>query len=241
MASVALVIPAWDEAKAIEAVLDEIPPHSVDQVWVVVRHAYDPTAELARSRGAEILVQGRRGYGAACHAGAQAAMASGATIVAFLDGDYSDPPAALPHLIDPILRGDADISLGYRQFARGLAALPLHARLGNAAVVCAANLLVGSHLSDLPSFKVIRSDCLRRLEMREMTYGWTVEMLVKAARAGLRCAEVSVDYRPRLGGRSKVSGTVRGTLGAAWKLCMCTLMYARWRPATERTLAGASS
>jgi hypothetical protein len=305
----ALVIPAWNEPESIGRVLAEVPPGVVDHVFVVVGSAADPTAEVARAGGAQVLIPNRRGYGAACATGARAALAVGADVVAFLDGDYSDPPADLPRLLAPIAANQADLVLGCRTASfgvspgpnrmppsmasrigvpvpdlpatvatgraaslapsdaaslasseagslepsataqaalpdpsaptastRGLAALPLHARLGNRLVLLGIRLLVGRGFADLPSFKVVRADALRRLDMREMTYGWTVEMLVKATRAELRIAERPVAYRARLGGQSKVSGTLGGSLGAAWKLCRCTLGYAAWSPAEAADL-----
>ena len=225
---VALVIPAWNEPEAIGPVLEEVPPGLVDQVLVVVGGQEDPTAEVARARGAEVLVQRARGYGAACWTGAQVALDSGAGIVAFLDGDYADPPAALPELVGPIREGRADLTLGCRDLSRYPEALPVHARLGNQLVLLMLRVLLnGRRFADLPSLKAIRADALRQLDMREMTYGWTVEMLVKAARLGLRLEEVRVEYRPRLGGRSKVAGSFGGSAAAACKLVSCAVAYAR--------------
>jgi glycosyltransferase involved in cell wall biosynthesis len=219
---VVLVIPAWNEAEAIGPVLDEVPTHVVDDVLVVVGAHDDPTAQVARGRGGRVVVPAARGYGAACWAGAQVAMAAGAQVVAFLDGDYADPPEALPRLLAPIALGRADLVLGRRNLRRFPAALPLHARLGNRLVLLLLRAVVRSQpYADLPSFKAIRADCLRRLDLREMTYGWTVEMLIKAARAGLRVEEVEIEYRPRLGGRSKVGGNWRGSVAAGWKLLTC--------------------
>jgi glycosyltransferase involved in cell wall biosynthesis len=231
MQAVALVIPAWNEAEAIGAVLDEVPAAAVERVLVVVGSQTDPTAGVARAHGAEVLVQHGRGYGAACWTGAQAACAAGAEVVAFLDGDYADPPADLPRLLGPLASGRADLVLGCRDVRHAPAAMPIHARLGNALVCLMIWLVYGRRYADLPSFKAIRADALQQLGMAEMTYGWTVEMLVKAARAGLRVREIEIGYRPRLGGRSKVSGSLRGTLGAAWKLCSCAVGYATWSPA----------
>jgi glycosyltransferase involved in cell wall biosynthesis len=228
---VALVVPAWNEAESIGAVLSEIPPGTVDWVYVVSGASTDGTAEIARAHGATVLGQDRPGYGAACWSGARAALAAGAAIIAFLDGDYSDPPAALPWVLAPLLDGSADLALGWRDMASHPRALPWHARLGNWLVLAALWPLLGRRLRDLPSFKAIRADRLASLELRERTYGWTTELVVKSIRAGLRIAEVRVEYRPRLGGASKVSGTFRGTLGAAWKLWTCALRYAFWRPA----------
>jgi glycosyltransferase involved in cell wall biosynthesis len=228
---VALVIPAWNEAESIAAVLAEVPPGLVDDVFVVVGGPKDPTAAIAAGLGARPLVQAEPGYGAACWTGARAALEAGAEVVAFLDGDYSDPPGELGRLLAPVLADEADLVLGCREpFADAPAALPLHARLGNRLVLALLAPLLGRRLRDLPSYKVIRADCLRRLELGERTYGWTVEMLVKAVRAGLRLREERVRYRPRLGGRSKVSGTWRGTFGAGSKLVSCALAYARWQP-----------
>jgi glycosyltransferase involved in cell wall biosynthesis len=230
MHAAALVIPAWNEAATIGAVLDEVPAQTVERVYVVVGDSADPTAEAARGHASEVrvVVPRRRGYGAACWAGAQAAVDEGARIVAFLDGDYSDPPADLPRLLEPIRAGQADLMLGCRGQAE---ALPWHARLGNRLILLSLHVLLKRRFADLPSFKAITAEALERLDMHEMTYGWTVEMLVKAARAGLRVSEVEVAYRARLAGRSKVSGSLRGTLGAAWKLCTCAVGYASWSPA----------
>ena len=231
MGYTALVIPAWNEAEAIGAVLSEVPPSTVDRVLVVVGGPGDPTASVARAHGAEVLVPSRTGYGAACWTGAAAALGAGADVVVFMDGDYSDPPAELRRVLEPIRAGQADLVLGCRELAHHPEALPRHARLGNQLVLGVLRVLLGGRsFADLPSFKAIRGDALRRLEMREATYGWSIEMLVKAARADLRIAEVAVTYRPRLGGRSKVSGSLRGTLGAAWKLGSCAVAYAGWRP-----------
>jgi len=225
---VSLVIPAWNEPEAIGPVLDEVPPDTVDEILVVVGADDDPTAGVARARGARVVVQAARGYGAACWSGAQAAMAADARIVAFLDGDYADPPAALPRLVAPVVAGRADLVLGRRDLRRFPSALPSHARLGNGLVLLLVRLLVRSQtFGDLPSFKVIRADALRRLDLHEMTYGWTVEMLIKAARLGLRIEEVEVEYRPRRGGRSKVGGSWRGSVAAGWTLLACVWAYSQ--------------
>jgi glycosyltransferase involved in cell wall biosynthesis len=231
---VTLVIPAWNEAEAIGAVLDEVPRPSVDQILVVVGGPTDRTAAVARSHGARVLNQREPGYGAACRAGAETALAEGAHIVAFLDGDYADPPAALNRILAPLQAGRADLVLGCRDLRRYPSALPPHARLGNRLVLGLLRVLLGAHFGDLPSFKAIRAEALANLDMREMTYGWTVEMLVKAARSGLRIEEVGVEYRPRLGGRSKIAGNLRGSLRAAATLLGCALLYLNWRPPVRR-------
>ena len=228
---VTLVIPAWNEAEAIGAVLDEVPRGLVDDVLVVVGSHADPTGAVAAAHGARVLVQAGPGYGAACWTGAEEALRQKASIVAFLDGDYADPPAALPRLLEPLQDNRADLVLGCRDLRRFPNALPVHARWGNALVCGLMRLLLQTNYADLPSCKAIRATSLRQLAMREMTYGWTVEMLAKAARAHLRIEQIDVEYRPRRGGRSKVGGDLRGSLLAAYKLLGCALTYAagpRW-------------
>lgn len=235
-----LVIPAWDEAESIGRVLAEVPDGTVEQVIVVVSGPSDPTAAVARASGAQVIVQQRRGYGAACWSGATTALDTGAQIIAFLDGDYADPPQELPRVLAPILVGEADLALGWRDLRHFPRALPLHARLGNQLVLSLLWIALGVRFRDLPSFKVIRADALRELDMREMTYGWTVEMLVKAVRARLRIAEVPVVYRERLAGQSKVAGNFKSSLGAATKLVGCALGYLTWRPDNARPAPAAS-
>jgi glycosyltransferase involved in cell wall biosynthesis len=229
---VVLVIPAWNEAESIGAVLDEVPAACVDQMLVVVGGPNDPTTTAAHAHGARVLVQRQPGYGAACWTGAEVALAEGAEIIAFLDGDYADPPAELPRILAPLQDGRADLVLGCRSLHRFPDALPPHARVGNRLVLMLLHTLADARFSDLPSFKAVRGDALQQMQMREMTYGWTVEMLVKAAKAGLRIEEAAVEYRPRLGGRSKVAGDLGGSVRAAARLLGCAVAYAGWRPAT---------
>jgi glycosyltransferase involved in cell wall biosynthesis len=175
---VALVVPAWNEAGSIGAVLAGVPPGTVDWIFVVAGDSTDDTAAIARANGATVLGQDRPGYGAACWAGLAAAGAAGADIVAFMDGDYSDPPAELPRVLAPVLEGRADLALGWRRAAGGGSPLPLHARFGNRLVVGLLHRLLGRRLHDLPSCKAIRRRSLEALAMREMTYGWTTELVV---------------------------------------------------------------
>jgi glycosyltransferase involved in cell wall biosynthesis len=199
---------------------------AVDQVLVVVGSEADPTADVAVQHGARVVVQRAPGYGAACWTGAESALAAGAQILAFLDGDYADPPAELERIVEPIEQGRADLVLGCRDLRAYPDALPPHARVGNALVCFLVRTLLRENFSDLPSYKAIRADALRTLEMREMTYGWTVEMLIKASRHGLRIEQLPVAYRPRRGGRSKVAGDPRASLAAAYKLLGCAVTYA---------------
>ncbi|MCC7106511.1 MAG: glycosyltransferase family 2 protein [Chloroflexi bacterium] len=220
---VAVIVPVWNEEAIVGAVLAEVPTEYRDHVFVVDGGSEDQTRERAAAAGATVIVQRQRGYGAACWEGCQAA--TPAEILVFLDGDYSDPPAEIPRLVGPIAEGRADLVLGCRRFTPG--ALPLHARLGNRFVLGIIRLLAGRAPRDLPSFKAVRADRLAGLAMRERTYGWTTEMIVKAIRAGLRIEQVDVEYRQRGGGSSKVSGTVRGTIGASQKLITTAIRYAR--------------
>ena len=220
---IVVVIPALDEEEAIGAVVREIPP-VVHEVIVVDNGSRDRTPEAARAAGARVVSEPRRGYGHACLAGIAAA--GEADVFVFLDGDHSDYPAQLVDVVAPILEGRADLVIGSRHRGRREAgAHPWHAVLGTRACVGLMNLLSGSRATDLGPFRAITAAALRRLDMRDRNYGWTVEMQVKAARQGLRVVEVPVDYRPRIG-RSKVSGTVRGTIGAGTKILATILRHA---------------
>jgi hypothetical protein len=193
----------------------------------------DRTAEAARAAGASVVREERRGYGYACAAGVAATSAF--DVLVFMDGDGSDDASQMGALLAPIEGGTADLVLGSRVLGPGTqGALLPHQRLGNALTTALVRLLYGKQITDLPPFKAIRRSTLAELHMSEMTYGWTVEMIVKCARrasprhAGCRIVEVPVSARPRLGGKSKVSGTIKGTLWAAYYLLGTTLKYA-WR------------
>jgi glycosyltransferase involved in cell wall biosynthesis len=215
---VAIVIPTLNEAGSIGRVLDDIPASLGAEVLVVDGGSSDGTREIAGQRGARVILERRRGYGRACLTGLE--RAAGADAVVFLDGDYSDRPAELPRLLEPILQGKADVVLGSR-LRGGLAAgaMPWHQRAGNRLAAALVRALYGVPLTDLGPFRAVRGDVLRALELREPTYGWAVELPTRAARRGYRVAEVPVSYHPRIG-VFKISGTLRGTLGAAW--CILT-------------------
>ena len=215
-ARVGLIIPALDEEVAIGEVVRAVPPGLVDEVLVVDNGSTDRTAAAARAAGARVVREPRRGYGAACWAGVQA-LDPAVTAVAFLDGDGSQDPAELPRLLAPLARGEADLVLGIRRFDRGAGDHPRHAVLGTRAVALVLRWRFGVALRDLGPFRAIRRECLEALDLRDRTYGWPVEMVAKAARRGLRIAQVEVTQRPRRGGRSKVAGTVRGSLAAGWR------------------------
>lgn len=187
----------------------------------------DRTAEVARQGGADVVFAARRGYGAACQRALAYLAADPPDVVVFLDGDYSDHPEELPELVEPIAQGEADLVVGSRTAGRReRGAVSTQQRVGNAIACAALRRLYGVHYTDLGPFRAIRWDALRALEMRDSNYGWTVEMQIRAARHGLRHREVPVRYRRRIG-TSKVSGTVRGSLGAARKI-LWTLAKHAW-------------
>jgi glycosyltransferase involved in cell wall biosynthesis len=211
---VSVIIPTYNEAQAIGRVLADLPSELVTEVIVVDSNSTDGTPDLARAMGAHVIPEARRGYGRACLTGL--ANTQRPDVVVFLDGDYSDRPSELPILLAPITEGRADITVGSRLGAnRNCGALPWHAAFGNRLAATLIRHLYGLNLSDLGPFRAARADVLRALALEETTYGWAVEMIVKGALAGFRIVEVPVSYYPRIG-KSKISGTAKGTIGAAW-------------------------
>lgn len=211
---VAVVIPTFNEAGSIGRVLDDIPTSLATEVLVVDAGSTDGTREIAAGRGARVILEPRRGYGRACLTGLD--RATDPDVVVFLDGDYSDRPAEMSRLLEPIRQGKADIVLGSRlQGRRAAGAMPWHQVLGNRLAAALIRALYGVALTDLGPFRAARRDVLRAVALREPTYGWAVELPTRGARQGYRIAEVPVSYHPRIG-VSKISGTVRGTVGAAW-------------------------
>jgi glycosyltransferase involved in cell wall biosynthesis len=232
---VSVVIPTYNEAGSIARVLDDIPALLVTEVLVVDAGSSDGTREIAAARGARVIVEPRRGYGRACLTGLAAA--KDPDVVVFLDGDYSDRPRELDRLLEPLREQRADIVLGSR-LAGGLApgAMPWHAVLGNRIAATLIQLLYGVSLTDLGPFRAARSEVLRALELREMTYGWAVEMVTLGAMRGYRVLEVPVSYHPRIG-VSKISGTLKGSIGAAWYI-LTGIAKNRMRTTTRRAEAG---
>lgn len=212
---VSVVIPARNEEAAIGRVLADVPRALVTEVIVVDGGSTDRTREVAAAHGARVIREARRGYGRACLTGLEA-IDRAADVVVFLDGDYSDRPAELPQLLAPIEAGRADLVLGSRLAgSRTPGALPWHSVLGNRVAAALIGVVSGLTLTDLGPFRAARPAMLRALSLQEQTYGWPVEMLVKGAVRGYRILEVPVSYHPRIG-TSKITGTVRGSLGAAW-------------------------
>jgi rSAM/selenodomain-associated transferase 1 len=229
--SIAAIIPVWNEAAAIGHVVSGLPRGLVDEIIVVDARSSDGTADIAARAGARVIVEGRPGYGRACASGALGARSE---ILAFLDGDGSDDPSALPKLLAPLLEGRARLALGARRPVEA-GALPAYAALGNTLAAGLISARWNQKITDLPSFKVIRRADLLALGMSEASYGWTLEMIVKAARRGYRIHEVPLDYRRRLGGESKVSGHL-GTSIRASKAILSTLARHGIRRSTARPI-----
>ncbi len=223
---VAIVIPALNEEAALHHLLAELPQDFAQWVIVVDNGSTDATAVVAQRSGAIVASEPIRGYGRACLKGFKTAYSLGAEIVMFMDGDGSDDPSDLPLMLRPISEGRADFVIGSRINERAEhGAVPPQARLGNWLVSRMIRLLYSVHLHDIGSFRAVRCSPLDALEMREMTYGWPVEMLVKAARAHYRIVELPIHYRHRSHGRSKVAGTIIGSVKAAYYMLSTTLRY----------------
>lgn len=221
---ISVIMPALDEEAAIGHVLAEI-PEFVTSVIVVDNGSTDRTAQMARAGGAEVVSENRKGYGRACLAGLRSN--PDADLIVFLDADRSDFPSDMSALVSPILDGSADFVLGYR----GGVGRPLPARLGTSLCVFLINLLWQTEYRDLGPFRAIRRADLDRLKMADETWGWTIEMQVKAAEAGLRMVEVPVRQRPRIG-TPKISGTLPGAIRVGTR--MLTTIWALWRTRRRR-------
>ncbi len=224
---IALIIPALNEEETIGGVLEAVPRDVVQMLIVVDNGSTDRTVEIAISYGAQIVREDRQGYGAACYAGAL--VAASAYILVFMDGDGADDPQEIPLLLKPFEAGNVDLVIGSR--TRGNhqpGALLPHARFGNWLAAFLMKRLYGLQVSDLGPFRAIRQPVFAALNMTEMTYGWTTEMMVKAAKQGYSVVEVPVSYRKRAGGKSKISGTIRGTILAGYYILGTTIKHA-WR------------
>ena len=220
---ISIVIPTLNEEQAIGEVVRAVPADRVHEVIVVDNGSTDGTAKQAIIAGARVIQEPRPGYGSACLAGAQAA--AEADVLVFMDGDRSDDPRQLETVAAPVLDNRADLVIGSRikgNLEKG--AMPLHGRLGNRFIVSLLRLLYGAKITDVGSFRAIKSQTLFDLKMEQMTYGWPVEMVVKASRQGLRIQSVPINYRRRIG-KSKVTGTIRGTILATYYMFFVPLKY----------------
>jgi glycosyltransferase involved in cell wall biosynthesis len=229
LSRVTVILPALNEAAALPTALASFPPE-VD-LLVVDNGSTDQTAEVAAAHGARVVQEPRRGFGAACWAGVQAS--PNAEVIAFADADGSFDGADLPAVVGPVLAGEADLVVGSRMARRARGAMSALAVLENRLLGLACRLLFRVPLSDLGPYRAIRRDRLLGLGMTDRGSGWPLEMIGRAGRAGLRVAEVPVRYRPRAGGRSKVSGSLRGTVQAVTAMALVTLALLRERR-TER-------
>jgi glycosyltransferase involved in cell wall biosynthesis len=239
MPNLAVIIPALNEAGNIRQLVEEVIWTVPARMIVADNGSVDDTALEAQAGGALVVVEPRRGYGYACAAGVREAGRTAADVIAFIDGDYSFLPAELPVVLAPVLSGHADLCLGSRWLGHiAPDAMPVQQQFGNWLTAQLMRRLYGLQLTDLGPFRAIRADLLTDLDMQEMTYGWPAEMLVKATRRGAHIVEVPVSYHARRSGRSKVSGTLRGTVLAARSILGVTLRYARRsnRYAPRRTL-----
>jgi glycosyltransferase involved in cell wall biosynthesis len=216
---IAAIIPVLDEEGAIGPVIAAIPRDWVDEVIVVDGGSRDRTVAVASRAGARIIVEPARGYGRACAGGAAAALKDGAEILVFLDGDGSDRPEEIPRLVQPILDGKSDFVIGSRiRGVREEGSIGAHQALAGYVIGAAIGLLYGTRYTDMCAFRAIRADALVRLGISEMTYGWNLEMQMRAARARLRILELPVPHGRRRAGHSKVAGTLRGTLKAGSRI-----------------------
>lgn len=218
---VSLIIPALNEAESLGRLLDEVPAQLVHEVIVVDNGSTDRTLQVAQAAGAVVVDEPRRGYGYACAAGMAAA---GGEVLAFMDGDGSFVPGELSRLLMPLASREADLVLGSRMLGNGVV-MPLHQRFGNLLFAWLLRRRFGLPLTDLGPFRAVRRELLLTLHMQERTYGWPLEMIIKTARRRARIVEVPVTYRPRFGGQSKVGGTLRGSLLAAYRFFHVILRY----------------
>lgn len=219
-----VIIPALNEAGNLAYVLSAIPRDLVDQIIVVDGGSNDGTPEIAHKYEAKVIVETRRGYGRALASGIQAGEPS--TYWVFMDGDGSDVPQNIPLLLAPLKQNRADLVLGTRMINPGDAeGMQVHQRFGNWLAGWLVRRLYHAPITDLGPFRAARADLVQQLDMQEMTYGWPTEMLVKALRRQARVVEVPVKFHPRRSGRSKISGTVRGTLLAGYHILKTTLRY----------------
>lgn len=239
--AIGVIIPALNEERAIAKVLGDIPDW-VDRVIVADNGSTDATGDVARKAGADLIHVAERGYGAACLAAIDELCGKdGPEIIVFIDGDYSDHPEQMSRLVDPIAAGHCAITIGSRVLGkRETGALTLQQRWGNWLACTLIRLIWGARYTDLGPFRAIRSATLKTMDMRDRNYGWTVEMQIKAAIMGASYREVPVDYRVRIG-KSKVSGTVKGTFMAGLKILTVIARSAlSTRPRSEALMPAAT-
>lgn len=224
---IVVIIPAFNEENSVGNVIRDIPKDWVDEVIVVDNNSSDETSESARAGGATVLREPKQGYGAACLKGLAyvAKMSEPPEVVVFLDADYSDFPEELPSLVKPILEDHMDLVIGSRALGnRERGSMTLPQVFGNWLATSLLKLFYGIRFTDLGPFRAVRYSALQEIGMVDTNYGWTVEMQLKAAKLKLKCTEVPVTYRQRIG-VSKVSGTVKGAFGAGYKILYTIFKY----------------
>ena len=223
-----VIIPAFNEQNAIGHVLEDIPAPLVRRVIVCDNNSSDRTSEIAKKKGAVVVKEPRPGYGYACLKCMDYIAKSHLPppeIVVFLDADYSDYPEQMPELIAPIVKDGCDLVIGSRALGkREKGSMTPQQLFGNWLATKLIKRIYGYHFTDLGPFRAIKYDKLLKMEMTDKTYGWTVEMQIKAARMKMKCTEVPAHYKKRIG-QSKVSGTVKGSLGAGWKILYTIYKY----------------
>jgi glycosyltransferase involved in cell wall biosynthesis len=231
---IAVVIPTRNEEASIGAVVSAVPRDRVSRIIVADSGSSDATVALARDAGAEVIEVGR-GYGRACYAAA--VVAQDADILVFMDGDGADDPASIAALVVPISAGSCDFVIGSRlRGVREPGSMAWHQLAAGLFAGLGMRMLYGVRYTDMCAFRAIRRDALLALGMCEMTYGWNIEMQMRAARAGLRILEIPVPYRCRSGGASKVAGNLRGSVKAAARI-VATFIRVSTQPQTPRALA----
>lgn len=221
-----VIIPAYNEEDSIHKVIAKIPQDVVNEVVVVNNNSSDATAVVAQKAGATVLTELRQGYGYACLKGMEYVATKHPDIIVFLDGDYSDYPEELPLVVKPIIEQDFDMVIGSRALGkRESGSMTPQQVFGNWLATTLMRWMYGINYTDLGPFRAIKWEKLLALHMNDKTYGWTVEMQLKAAKYNLKTTEVPVNYRKRIG-ISKVSGTVKGTLMAGYKILGWVFKYA---------------
>ncbi len=221
-----VIIPAFNEEESIGLVLDALPRGRVRRIVVGDNNSTDRTAAVARDHGAIVVPAPRQGYGSACLSALAYARNDPPDVVVFIDADFSDDPTELTLIVEPIEAGRAEMVIGSRTLKRQPpGAFTPQQKFGNQLACTLMRLLFRVRFTDLGPFRAITWDALERLEMRDPNYGWTVEMQIKAAKRGLRFEEVAVDYRPRRFGQSKVSGSLKGTILAGYKILLLIFKY----------------
>jgi glycosyltransferase involved in cell wall biosynthesis len=222
---ITVIIPAYNEEQSIGKVVDDIPRSIVNHVIVVNNNSTDTTVEVAKKAGAIVIDETRKGYGWACLKGIEHSKTLNTEIVVFLDGDYSDYPGEIPDVLAPIFESNMDMVIGSRVLGkREKGSLTPQQVFGNWLATKLIRLFYRARFTDLGPFRAIKSASLEKLKMSDKTYGWTIEMQIKAAKQKMNFCEVPVNYKKRIG-VSKVSGTIKGTVLAGIKIIFAVFKY----------------